>query len=280
MAALRSGDLDALWSVPLSQVQALEGDKSLRVVKPAVIGQYVSWEVDTTKAPFDNPKARQALAYAIDQKAILKAAYFDQGVVSTKNNLLTENNPWTGGNPTSYSYDLNKAKALFTEAGVVEGSTLTWWGVAGQYPEWNTSGQILQASLKQIGINLKIENTEIAAWAEKFYPTGKSFPGLIVPNFQSYPTDPASQFQFLLKGRCECNWNSEEFDRLYQAALSAPDEAGQKVAWAKVQEHVNAEVPIFVPLQFGTLTATKATVTGLWVDGAGNPHLEDAALSG
>jgi peptide/nickel transport system substrate-binding protein len=278
--ALKSGDLDALWSVPLSQVASLESDPELTVVKPGIIGQYVSWEVDVTSPPFDNPKARQALAYAIDQEAILEAAYFGQGVVSPTNNPLTENNTAFGGNLTDYTYDLEKAKALFAEAGITEGSTLTWWGVAGQYPEWNTSGQILQASLAEIGIELKIENTEIAAWAERFYPAGKSFPGLIVPNFQSFPTDPASEFQFVLSGRCECNWNSAEFDSLYNQALSSADETTRDAAWAQAQELLNTEMPIFVPLQFGTLTATSKAVTGLWVDGGGNPHLEDAAISG
>jgi peptide/nickel transport system substrate-binding protein len=280
VTALQSGDLDALWSVPLSQVASIEGNPSLKMVKPAVIGQYVSWEVDTTKPPFDNPKARQALAYAIDQKAILKAAYFDQGIISTTNDPLASNNPTYGGNLTDYTYNLDKAKALFAEAGINAGGTLTWWGVAGQYPEWNTSAQILQASLKQIGITLKIENTDIASWPEKFYPAGKAFPGLIVPNFQSFPTDPASQFQFLLKGRCECNWNSEEFDSLYHKALATGDAAAQKAVWAQAQELVNTESPIYVPLQFATLTATKNTVTGLWVDGGGNPHVEDAEFSG
>ncbi|GII65300.1 ABC transporter substrate-binding protein [Sphaerisporangium krabiense] len=280
VTALRAGDLDVLWSVPLSQVSSIENDPRLAVVRPAVIGQYVSWEVDTTSPPFDDPKARQALAYAIDQAANLKAAYFGQGIVSTTNNPLPRNSPDHGGALTDYTYDLDKAKALFAEAGITQGSTLTWWGVAGQYPEWNISGQILQASLKKIGINLQIENTDIAAWAAKFYPAGKKFPGMIIPNFQSFPADPANEFLFLLKGRCECNWNNAGFDALYEKALATADDAERRAIWHQMQEIVNRQVPIYVPLQFATLTAAKRTVTGLWVDGAGNPHLESAGFAG
>jgi peptide/nickel transport system substrate-binding protein len=280
VTAMQSGDLDALWSAPLSQVATIEANPQLAVVKPSVIGQYVSWEVDTTQPPFNNVKARQALAYAIDQQAILKAAYSGQGVTSTTNDPLAENNPNYGGRLTDYTYNLDKAKELFAQAGVKAGTTLTWWGVSNQYPEWNISGQILQASLKKIGINLKIQNTDISSWPGRFYPAGKSFPGLIVPNFQSYTSEASDEFQFLLKGRCECNWNNSEFDALYAQALATPDPAQQKVIWGKVQTLVNQQAPIFVPVQFATVTATKRSVVGLWVDSAGNPHLENAGFAG
>jgi peptide/nickel transport system substrate-binding protein len=280
VTALQSGSLDALWSAPLSQVAAIQANPQLTVVKPSVIGQYVSWEVDTTQAPFNNVKARQALAYAIDQQAILKAAYSGQGVTSTTNDPLANNNPNYGGQLTNYTYNLNKAKQLFAEAGVKPGTTLTWWGVSNQYPEWNISGQILQASLKKIGINLKIQNTDISSWPARFYPAGKSFPGLIVPNFQSYTSDASDEFQFLLNGRCECNWNNPQFDALYAKALATADPAQQKVIWGKVQTLVNQQAPIFVPVQFATVTATKRSVAGLWVDSTGTPHLENAGFAG
>jgi len=280
VTALQAGSLDALWSVPLSQVAALGANPNLQVIKPAVIGQYVSWEVDTTAPPFNNVKAREALAYAIDQKSILKAAYSGQGTVSTTNDPLADNNPDYGGNLTNYSYNLTKAKQLFAEAGVKPGATITWWGVSNQYPEWNVSGEILQASLKQIGINLKIQNTDISTWPTKFYPAGKSFPNMIVPNFQSYTSSPQDEFQFVLKGRCECNWNNAAFDSAYATAISSPDPAKQKAAWDQAQELVNQQAPIFVPVQFATVSAAKSDVGGIWVDSTGTIHLENAYFTG
>ena len=280
MTALEADNLNVLWSVPLSQVTAIQDNPNLAIIKPSVIGQYVSWEVDTTAAPFNNVKAREALAYAIDQKAILQAAYSGQGTVSTTNDPLANNNPEYGGNLTNYSYNLQKAKQLFAEAGVKQGSTITWWGVSNQYPEWNISGQILQASLKQIGINLKIQDTDISTWPTKFYPAGKTFPDMIVPNFQSYTSAPEDELQFLLKGRCECNWNNASFDAAYATAISTADPAQQKVAWGKAQALINQQAPIFVPVQFATVTATTSNVSGIWVDSTGAVHLEDAYFTG
>jgi peptide/nickel transport system substrate-binding protein len=276
VTALEAGSLDVLWSVPLSQVAAIGDNPSLAVIKPSVIGQYVSWEVDTTAPPFNNVKARQALAYAIDQEAILKSAYSGQGQISTTNDPLSDNNPAYGGNLIDYTYNLQKAKQLFSEAGVKPGSTFIWWGVSNQYPEWNVSAEILQASLKQIGINLKIEDTDIASWAAKFYPAGKSFPDMIVPNFQSYTSAPADEFQFVLQGRCECNWNNAGFDSAYQSALATPDSTAQKADWDEAQVLLNQQAPIFVPVQFATVSAARSNVGGVWVDSTGAVHLEGA----
>ncbi len=280
VTGLRSGDIDVLWSVPAGDVAQLEGESALSIVRPDNPSQWPSWEMDTTAAPFNDVRARQALAYAIDRETILDAAYNGQGQVSATNNALSENNAWYGGDLTDYSYDLDKAKALFAEAGVNEGDTLIWWGIAGSYPEWNTSGEILQASLKEIGINLEIQNNDIGTWVDSFYPAGKSFPGKIVPNFQSTPPEPAYSLNFYLPGRCECNWVDDDFLTAFSAALAQPDTDARKAEWAKVQEVINEQVPLIIPIQSTVVTGINSAITGVWVEGGGQLHLESASMKG
>lgn len=280
VTGLRSGDIDVLWSVPQGDVGQFEGDSAISLVRPENPSQWPSWEMDATSAPFNDVRARQALAYSIDRDAVLEAAYADQGVISPTNNAIGESNPWFGGELTDYSYDLEKAKALFAEAGVTEGDTLTWWGVAGQYPEWNTSAEILQASLKEIGITLKIENNDIGTWVEKFYPAGKSYPATIVPNFQSTPPEPAYSLNFYLEGRCECNWSNDDFSKAFDAAVGEPDDAARKAKWGEVQTIINREVPLIVPIQATVVTATDSALGGVWVEGGGQLHLENASFKG
>lgn len=276
VTSLRSGDLGALWSVPSSDIPQLQNEPSITIVEPEVTGQYVSWEMDLSSPPFDDVRARQALAYATDREAIFKAAYYNQGLVSKTNTPLADNSPWFAQGMTDYSYDPEKARALFAEAGVRE---LTWWGVAGQYPEWNASGQILQQSLKKIGVDLKISNREISSWPAKFYPAGRRFPGLVVPNFQSFAPDPYFQLSFLLRGRCECNWDSPEFTDLFDEAVGTADRDARKAVWDRAQRLINAEVPIIVPVQSAVATATQKDVVGVWVEGGGLPHFESAGFA-
>jgi peptide/nickel transport system substrate-binding protein len=243
-----------------------------------VLSDAVDWEVDLTSPPFNNPLARQALAYATNRAAILETAYYQQGVISSTNSILADANPAKAQGLQKYPYDLEKAKDLFAQAGVTSGSKLTWWAVAGQYPEWQTVGQILQASLKEIGIDLEIKNSEIAAWADKFYPAGKKFPGLIVPNALNASPQPAFSLNFLLSGRCECNWNSAAYDAAFATAVGAVDVAQRNQAWAAAQRLENQQVPLMIPIIRSPAAGVSRTVSGVWLEGGGQLHLEDASV--
>ncbi len=278
-SSLRSADIDVLWSVPQANVPQIERDPQLSIVRPKIPSQFVNWDLDTTSAPFDKLDARRALAYATDRQAILNAAYYKQGVVSDTNTPLAPQNPAFGGRLTKYAYDLDKAKALFAKAGVKAGDKLTWWGVAGQYPEWNTTGEILQGSLKKIGIALKIENHEISSWAPRFYPPGKRFGGLIVPNFQSVSPEPAFSLNYLFSSRCNCNWTSKEFTRLFAKAQATASAPARDAIWEQIQALISDQVPVIIPLQATVATATRKTVAGAWVEGGGQLHLERAGLT-
>lgn len=280
LSALRAGDIDVIWATNPTDVASIESDPDLKTVSPEVPSKYVDWEFDTTAPPFDDTKARQAVAYAIDRDAVMESAYYGLGDVSPTNNPLSTNNPYFGGELTDYSYDLDKARALFAEAGIKAGDTITWWGTAGTNAEWTTAAEIVQSSLKEIGITLKIENRELSTWADKFYPAGKRFPNFLVPNLASFSPSPADAFGFYRKGRCECNWDSPEFERAYDAALAEPDEAKAKEKWATVQEIVNREVPLIIPLQVKVVASTRSNVEGVWLEGGGQLHLEQAGLAG
>jgi peptide/nickel transport system substrate-binding protein len=284
-AALLSGDLDVMWGLPSLEAKKVTADPSgpVKLVTPLAASQSPFWEADTTSPPFDNVKNRQALAYAIDRETILKSAYAGLGIVSPTNSLLSVNNPSygapVGGKLINYSYNLAKAKKLFAEGGVKPGTKLIWWSTPA-LPEFQTQGLILQASLAKIGIKLVIQNNEIATWVAKFYPGGKKFPGLIVPNANSGPVEAAYNFNFYLPGRCECNWSPPEFNTLYSKALQTADPKKRNLVWHQVQGVENREVPIWVPLQAQIASAVRSTVTGAWVEGGGQLHLESASNSG
>ena len=57
-----------------------------------------------------------------------------------------------------------------------------------------------------------------------------------------------------------------------------PEEA--EPAWHKVQAIENRDVPIWVPLQAQIASAVRKSVTGAWVEGGGQLHIESAANSG
>ena len=278
VTALRSGNIDVMYELPLGDAAPLQKDKKLQIVRAKVSTMAVTWEYDLTSAPFNNLKARQAVAYATDRASILKAAYKGFGAVSSYNTIVPDNSIWqcgTAGGLTKYTFDLQKAKALFAEAGV---TSFTWWSVSGALPEFDAMGQVLQADLKTIGIDMKIESNEVGTWAAKFYPAGLTYPNILLPNYQSVPAEPGFSMNFLLSGRAESNWNSKAYDAAFTKAIGTLDTAKRKAAWCDAMKMENQELPLITPFVFSVLHAAQANVKGAWVEGGGQLHLEGVSI--
>ena len=76
---LQRGDLDAiLHSFPASELASAAKDKNLKVVQQTSFLRALLY-LNPNKAPFSSPKARAALAHAIDVPAIVKQAYGSSG---------------------------------------------------------------------------------------------------------------------------------------------------------------------------------------------------------
>ena len=140
-------------------------------------------------------------------------------------------------------------------------------------------GEILQADLKKIGIDMKIHNNEVGTWVAKFYPQGKTYPNLIVPNYFSLQYDPAFSMYFLKSGGFESNWNNKAYDGLYDQALGTVDPVARGKLWCEGMKLENAQLPIISPLTFDKLHAARSNVMGIWVESSGVPHLESAFLN-
>jgi peptide/nickel transport system substrate-binding protein len=116
---------DTLPPSLLPQIESTARDRFARVPIPSTFYFFLN----TTKAPFDDLKARQAVNYAIDRDAMVRLAsgflkpscwFIPEGVVG---------NPEAAGARCPYGDrpDLDRAKQLVREAGLV-GTPVTVWG--------------------------------------------------------------------------------------------------------------------------------------------------------
>ena len=160
MVEFAAGNLDFV-SVPPPDYARIKADPANqgRVQDQAILS--IFWlPINLNKAPVDNVKVRQALNYAIDREAIVKAALQGQGVAAA--------GPIPPGlsayDPAYkfYSYDLDKAKALLTEAGFPNGVNV-------EFRTWTdeTEGRVLtaiQAGWAKANIRAKFNRTEYTAY--------------------------------------------------------------------------------------------------------------------
>jgi glutathione transport system substrate-binding protein len=161
-ALMQTGEAHFTFPLPYEQAELLKSKPELDVVAaPSIVLRYLS--MNTQQKPFDNPKVRQAIAYAINKDALAKVAFNGyatpaEGVAPEGVEYAVKIGPWP--------YDLAKAKQLMTEAGYPNGFETELWSAYNHTTAQKVT-QFLQQQLGQIGIKAKITLLEAGQRVEK-----------------------------------------------------------------------------------------------------------------
>lgn len=114
---LRTGEAHAvLSSVPPAQVEQLAGDPAIELATGSDFFNYMFY-LNGSRAPFDQPEVRQAVAKAIDAKMLVETVLLGQGVELPLSWYHPEI-PWSTSIPREF--DPEAAKTLLDTAGLTD----------------------------------------------------------------------------------------------------------------------------------------------------------------
>lgn len=119
VAALQSGEVDAIYDVPAVQWQTLD-DAGYQLEKYVTPGRPQQLAFNTQVGPFTDVLVRQAFAYSLDRRAAVEA--IGQGVIPYEGNGgVSQTTPgYSQAAADWYDYDPEKANELLDEAGWTE----------------------------------------------------------------------------------------------------------------------------------------------------------------
>lgn len=112
--ALRGGQIDVAYSVPFTDVPALESDPNLKTLV-SESGSYLTMSMRVDQAPFDDPRVQEALKLVVDRQQIIDNAF--GGYASLGNDFLGNNTDCPAPDVPQREQDLERAKQLLAEAG-------------------------------------------------------------------------------------------------------------------------------------------------------------------
>ena len=238
------------------------------------------------KAPFTDPRVRQAIALTLDRPAIVKALF--QGFADVGNDSpFAPVYPSTNTSVAQRTKDIAKAKSLLAAAG--HGSGFSTQLVTENFVEIPQYAQIVAQSAKEIGvtIGLKVESSS------QYY--GKATFGnsdwldatmsLVdyghrgVPNV--FLTSPLETYNAKTGTG---TWNAAHFanaqyDKLVAQFIASSDLGTQKTLAGQIETLLLAQTPIIFGYFYNYLTATTKGVTGVYPTAVGHLFLYDAAKS-
>ncbi|MBI2303576.1 MAG: ABC transporter substrate-binding protein [Chloroflexi bacterium] len=120
---------------------------------------WISFEMNLKKSPFDKLAVRQAMAYAIDRKAISDVVF--QGLVPPADAWFPPGTWPYDPSIKGYPYDMAKAKEKLKEGGYPDGFDVDIT-VSEAQPEYIASAEVIQEMLRKIGVRAKLQVTERA----------------------------------------------------------------------------------------------------------------------
>jgi len=218
---------------PITDFIRLKSNPEFRAILLPNPAAFFIIQPNPTVKPFNDKRARQALNHSIDRRRVVDSLL--QGV-GTPYDL-----PWPPGSPAYepdknfiYNHDLDKARALFTEAGMI--------GTEFEMLANNTNAvyapmlEILQADLGSMGVKMTITQMDIAGMlgrmnAHQFqaYAAGDNW-----SNFE--PVTPLSADASLNYRVNNADFHDETYSRLVSTAAMEPDAAKRKQLYSQIND--------------------------------------------
>ncbi len=160
-ALLQKGDIDITYSLPPKDFADFSGDKGkVKVVSLPIENALFYLGMNTSKAPFNNVKVRQAVAWALPYDKMYESAFYQRGTKQSGGGDV-KNPVWP--QPHGYKTDLAKAKQLMAESGVGPIETTLSFDL-GSATVSEPTAILFQEALAQIGIKLTINKVPGANW--------------------------------------------------------------------------------------------------------------------
>lgn len=151
--ALRVGDADVVWGMQAPQlIDTLPDD--IRVEVGTTNGE-VLLSMNNTRAPFDDPDVRRAVAYAVDRAAVNEVVYNGLGT-DTGGAPVPPTDPWYPGRDF-YPFDPDKARKLL--AGRTPDITIT----VPNRPYAQEASELIYSQLQDVGFRVRLETVEFPA---------------------------------------------------------------------------------------------------------------------
>ncbi|MDR7856718.1 glutathione ABC transporter substrate-binding protein [Tissierella sp.] len=238
---LETGEIDIAYDIePVDKGKIEEHENLVLVEGPSLSSQYLGYNLN--KAPFDNVKVRQAINYAVNVQEIIDVVLEGAGVVA--NGPLTEGIFGANSDLKGYEYNPEKAKQLLAEAGYPDGFETTIW--TNDSPVRETIATMVQAQLKEVGIEARTETVE---WSAYLARTAAGEHDMFILGWTTVTGDADYGLYALYHSTQQGGSGNRTFfsnarvDELLDIGKTEPDQDARIVAYKEAQEIIVEEAP-------------------------------------
>ena len=257
--SLKSGALDMVIHLPNTQAVELEGqftiyEDTMKLVQALYLNNAVK--------PLDDVRVRQAIYYAVNVQEIIDFVCDGAGVATGTSMYPAYTKYFLPELADAYPQDLEKARALLTEAGYPNGFDLTIT-VPGNYTQHVETAEVLYEQLKQVGIRVTIEPVEWETWVSDVY-RGRNYMSTVC----GIAASDMSAREMLVRyvsdnGKNFINFADEAYDAAVNAALTSLDDDEQTELYQQAERILNEQAASIWLQDLCDLTVTNPKLEGV-----------------
>ncbi len=255
---LVNGQYGLLPNIDAATALQLKGKPNVQLSETLELA-YTLVGMNVSKPPFDNPKVREALNYAVNRQEIVDAAQYGAGVPGGPLSPALKTWAVDVKEFPCYKTDPAKAQALLKEAGVATPVAVTMSVLPRQ--DIRDIAQVVQEQLNKAGFKVELKNQELGQFIQDW--RNSNFDLFASTNAGS--PDPDEYFYRTFRTGGSTNvfkFTDPEIDRLLDAARATMDQAARKKAYDEVQKKLACTGPI-AHLTYGTLfSAARSNLQG------------------
>ena len=235
IAALTAGSIDVMWQLGFENIPIVEKYPDTKVGE-APSGLYQDIVMRVTEEPFTDNRVRLALKYCVDREGMRQVVLRGRGDLGN-DQPIPPVNPFYADIPARQR-NIEKAKALLTEAGYPNGLDLTLY-TSPVRPGLVEYAVAFQEMAKPAGVKVKIERVPADGYWSKYW---MKVP-LCMSNWNMRPTaDEILSTAY----HSEAKWNESDFknpelSRLIVAARGEKDMEKRKELYAQAQKLLSDE---------------------------------------
>jgi len=268
---LEAGEIDIAYDLDPMDADKVKNDANLNLVEEdSLSNDYIGFNIE--KEPFNNPKVRQAIYHAINRDQLIEAVY--QGAGLAANSPIGPKVFGYSDTAKNYEYNPELAKKLLAEAGYANGFKTTLW--TNDNPIRVQIAQIVQAELKQVGIDMAVEPVE---WGAYLDGTARGEHEMFILGWVTITADADYGLYPLFHSSNKGGAGNRSFyanpavDKALDEARAKTDPAEREAAYKVAQELVQEDAPIMSLFYKKFNAGTQNYIEGFKVNPAGHHKL-------
>lgn len=257
--SLKSGAIDMAAHLTADQVKSVEDQYVIeKDTMKLVQAMYLNNKVE----PFNDVRVRQALCYAVDKQAVIDFVCDGNGIAIGSSMFPAFTKYYVPELADYYTYDVQKAKDLLTEAGYADGFSFTLT-VPSNYSQHVQAAEVIASMLEQVGVTVEIKQVEWTTWLSEVY-SDKNFEATVV----GFDASSLTASSLLLRWTSDypknmIGFSNEEYDELYAQAVTCND-VDQQTELFKRMETILTEQAANVYIQdLNDMVAVNPYLSGL-----------------